>query len=236
MEAITLPIYNTEGKEVDSIKLDAKVFDGTINTAAIHQAISAYRANQRKGLASTKTRGEVSGGGKKPWRQKGTGRARVGSIRSPLWRHGGVIFGPHPRSFYYKLPRKLKILALKSALCVKLKENNLIVLEGINLEKPKTKEASRIFSNLKINPVRNTKALTAKNKISNGVKVNKGLKPNSLLLLLDKIDNNLKMALRNIDFLNVNLATDTHTYEVMSHKKLIITKEGLTRLTNRLKK
>lgn len=217
MEAISLPIYNTEGKEVDSIKLDAKVFDGKINTAAIYQAINAYRANQRKGLAATKTRGEVSGGGKKPWRQKGTGRARVGSIRSPLWRHGGVIFGPHPRDFYYRMPRKLKILALKSALCAKLKENNLIVLEGINLEKPKTKEASRIFSNLKI-------------------KLTNGLKPNSLLLLLDKIDNNLKMALRNIDFLNVNLAANTHTYEVMSHKKLIITKEGLTRLTNRLKK
>jgi len=217
MEPITLPIYNTAGKEVDSVKLDTKVFDGTINTAAIYQAVNAYRANQRKGLASTKTRGEVSGGGKKPWRQKGTGRARVGSIRSPLWRHGGVIFGPHPRDFYYKLPRKLKTLALKSSLNAKVRESNLIVLDRINLEKPKTKEASRIFSNLKIKP-------------------NKGWKSNKLLLLLDKIDENLKKALRNINFLDVDLATNTHTYEVMSHQKLIITKEGLNELINRLKK
>ena len=124
MEAITLPIYNTEGKEVDSIKLDAKVFDGTINTAAIYQAINAYRANQRKGFASTKTRGEVSGGGRKPWRQKGTGRARVGSTRSPLWRHGGVVFGPHPRDFSCRLPKRIKNLALKSTLNAKVKENN----------------------------------------------------------------------------------------------------------------
>ena len=100
MEAITLPIYNSEGKEVDSVKLDKGVFDGKINTAAIFMAVNAYRSNQRKGLAATKTRGEVSGGGRKPWKQKGTGRARVGSTRSPLWRHGGVIFGPHPRDFY----------------------------------------------------------------------------------------------------------------------------------------
>ncbi len=146
MAEITLPIYNTEGKEIDSLKLDKTVFDGTINTACLYQAVNAYRANQRKGLASTKTRGEVSGGGRKPWRQKGTGRARVGSIRSPLWRHGGVIFGPHPRHFYYNLPKKLKVLALKSSLNAKVKENSLIVLDGINLEIPKTKEASKILS------------------------------------------------------------------------------------------
>jgi large subunit ribosomal protein L4 len=217
MEAITLPIYNTEGKEVDSLKLDKAVFDGAINTAAIHQAVNAYRANQRKGLASTKTRGEVSGGGKKPWRQKGTGRARVGSTRSPLWRHGGVIFGPHPRDFYYKLPEKLKTLALKSSLNAKVRENSLIVLDRINLEKAKTKEAAKIFSNFKIMP-------------------DKGTKSNRLLLLLDKIDGNLKLALRNINFLNVNLATDTHAYEVMSHNKLIITKEGLHKLISRIKR
>ena len=112
MEAITLPIYNAEGKEVDNIKLNLPVFDGVVNEAAMYQAINGYRANQRKGLASTKTRGEVSGGGKKPWKQKGTGRARVGSTRSPLWRHGGVTFGPHPRDFSYVIPAKIKSLAL----------------------------------------------------------------------------------------------------------------------------
>jgi large subunit ribosomal protein L4 len=210
MEAITLPIYNTEGKEVGSIKLDTNIFDGTINTACLYQAINAFRANQRKGIASTKTRGEVSGGGKKPWRQKGTGRARVGSIRSPLWRHGGVIFGPHPRDFYYKLPRRIKNLALKSSLNLKAKEKQIVVLDSMKLEKPKTKEAAKILSGLKINP----KA--------------------EIILLLDKIDKNLWLALRNIKFLNVNLAKDTHAYEIMSHQRLIITREGLNSLINRL--
>lgn len=212
MEAITLPIYNSEGKEVDSVKLDKAVFDGKINTAAIFMAVNAYRSNQRKGLAATKTRGEVSGGGRKPWKQKGTGRARVGSTRSPLWRHGGVIFGPHPRDFYYSLPKKIKSLALKSSLNAKIKENNLMVLEGIKLEQPKTKEAVKMFSYLKITPKIKT------------------------LLLLDKLSPNLRLALRNINFLDLNLATDTHTYEVLNHQKLIITKDGLNKLTDRLKK
>jgi len=207
---VTLPIYNTEGKEIDSLKLDAGIFDGTVNTDAMHQAVIAYRAGQRKGLASTKTMGEVAGGGRKPWRQKGTGRARVGSIRSPLWRHGGVIFGPHPRDFSYTLPVKIKKLALKSSLNAKVNENSLLVLDDLKLEKPKTKEAIKIFSNLKI-----------------GQKT---------LLLLNKLDKNTKLAMRNIDFLTVNRAQDTQAYEVLAASKLIITKEGLRELTNRLKK
>ena len=210
MEAKTLPIYNTEGKEVDTLKLDAKIFDGVVNADAIYQAVNSYRANQRKGLASTKTRGEVSGGGKKPWKQKGTGRARVGSTRSPLWRHGGVVFGPHPRDFYYTLPQKIRMLALKSSLNEKLNQNNLIVLDSLKLEKPKTKEALKVFSNLKVSQ--------------------------STVLLLEKVDENSKLALRNISFLNINLARDTHAYEVMSHKKVVITKDGLHELVTRLKK
>jgi len=216
MEAITLPIYNSDGNQIDTVKLDTAVFDGEVNTDAIYQAVNAYRANQRMGLAATKTRGEVSGGGRKPWRQKGTGRARVGSIRSPLWRHGGVIFGPHPRDFSYTLPQKIKSLALKSSLNAKVKENNFVILENLKLENPKTKEAAKIFSHLKIGK--------------------KNQRPEHTLLLLDKWDNNLKLALRNLSFLKVNLSRDTHTYEVLSNKKLIITKEGLKELTDRLKK
>jgi len=104
-----LPLYNNTGKEIESVKLDDGVFDGKVNRASIYQTVNAYLANQRTGLAATKTRGEVSGGGRKPWRQKGTGRARVGSTRSPLWRHGGVVFGPHPRDFSYSIPQKIKI-------------------------------------------------------------------------------------------------------------------------------
>lgn len=211
MEAITLPIYNTEGKEVERVKLDHSVFDGTINTTAIYQAVCVYTANQRKGLASTKTRGEVSGGGRKPWRQKGTGRARVGSIRSPLWRHGGVVFGPHPRDYSYTIPDKLKKLALKSALCAKVKEENLIVLNNFKIDNPKTKEVALILRNLKLEPLKNT------------------------LLLLNKIDTNLKLAFRNIDFLDINLAKDTHAYEVLAHRKLIVTRDALNDLIKRLK-
>lgn len=216
MEAVSLPIYSTEGKEVDSVKLNNVVFDGTVNVDALYQAVTAYRAGQRKGLAATKTRGEVSGGGVKPWRQKGTGRSRVGSIRSPLWRHGGVIFGPHPRNFYYRLPKKIKALALKSSLNAKVKEGNVMVLDELKFSGPKTKEAAKIFSKLKLS-FRDDK------------------KKNNILLLLDKIDNNAKLALRNIGFLNVNLARDTHTYEVLAHRKLIVTKSALTELGNRLK-
>ena len=212
---ITLPIHSSEGKEMDSVKLSAIVFDGIVNTAAIYQAVNAYRANQRRGIASTKTRGEVSGGGRKPWRQKGTGRARVGSTRSPLWRHGGVVFGPHPRDFYYNLPAKIKNLALKSSLNAKVKENNLFVLDDLKLENPKTKEAAKVFSNLKLNPVKQKDSY-------------------KVLLLLDKIDKNLKMALGNIGFLNFNLAKDTHAFEVLASQKLIITRAALNDLTRRL--
>ncbi|MFH1458252.1 MAG: 50S ribosomal protein L4 [Candidatus Omnitrophota bacterium] len=215
MEAITLPIYNMEGKEVDTVKLDPKVFDGTVNKAVLHQAVTAYRANQRSGLASTKTRGEVSGGGRKPWRQKGTGRARVGSSRSPLWRHGGVVFGPHPRDFSYRLSNRIKNIALKSSLNAKVQEKNLIVLDGITFEQPKTKEASRVFSNLKI-------------------KVDRKKNRNLMLVLLEKIDTPLRLSMRNISFLNFNLVRNTHAYEVLSHRRLIITKAALHSLTDRL--
>lgn len=217
MEAISLAVYNMEGKEVENIKLNASVFDGVVNEAAIYQAINAYRANQRKGLASTKTMGEVSGGGRKPWKQKGTGRARVGSIRSPLWRHGGVIFGPHPRDYSYCLPKKIKSLALKSALNSKVKENNFMVLENFTVENGKTKDALKIFSRLKI-PCENKK------------------KNYNILLLLDKPDEKTKRSLHNIGFLDFNLARDTQCYEVLTHKTVLITKKGLNELTDRLKK
>lgn len=216
MEPMSLPIYNTEGREVQTIKLDPEVFDGKINSAVIYQTVKVYLANQRKGLASTKTRGEVSGGGRKPWRQKGTGRARVGSIRSPLWRHGGVVFGPHPRDFSLKIPKRIRILALKSALNAKLKENNFIVIDDFKLASNKTKEAVKFLSHLKIEK-----------------KKNGAFK--KTLLLLDKIDKNLKLALRNIDSLKINLAKDTHAYEVLNCHKLILTKEALNQLNKRLK-
>ena len=212
----TLPVYNCEGKEVDKIELNAKVFDGVLNSDCLYQAIEGYKANQRKGLASTKTRGEVSGGGKKPWKQKGTGRARVGSTRSPLWRHGGVVFGPHPRDFGYDVPQKIKAGALRTSLNAKLKENNLIVLDELTLAAAKTKAAVKIFTNLNL--------FSAKVK-----------KIKKVLFLTDKVSLDAKKALKNIDFLTVDLARDCHAYEVMNNQKVLITKAGLADLTARLK-
>jgi len=211
----SLPVYNTEGKEIDKINLDPHVFDGEINEGVLYQTVVNYRANQRGGLASTKTRGEVSGGGKKPWRQKGTGRARVGSIRSPLWKGGGVVFGPHNRDYSYNLARKIKLSALKSSLNAKLKENNLFLINEIKIDKPKTKEVVNIFLNLK-------------EKIGD---LNK-----STLLLSDKMDRSLRLASGNIPFLETNLAKDAFAYQVLKAKKVIITKDGLKQLIERFKK
>jgi len=217
MKTLTLPIYNIQGQEVDTFKLDSFVFDGTVHAASIHQAVNAFRAAQRGGKAATKTRGEVSGGGRKPWKQKGTGRARVGSTRSPLWRHGGVIFGPHPRDFSLDVPKKIKTLALKSALNAKVSENALLIVENMKFESTKTKDAAKIFENLKLRSSKNGKRL------------------NTILLLLDKIERNHDLALRNLKSVNITLAKDTNTYEVMSHRKIIVTKKGLEELCERLK-
>jgi large subunit ribosomal protein L4 len=210
---IKVPVYNSEGKEVETLELDSSIFEGAVNTAVIYQAINGYRANQRAGLASTKTRGEVSGGGKKPWKQKGTGRARVGSTRSPLWRHGGSTFGPHPKDFSYAVPKKIKKVALKSVLLAKVQENNLIVLDQLSFESAKTKDAARMLSKLKLAS---------------------GSRPSSLLVLLDKADQQLRRPLRNIEALQISLAKDTNAYEVLVAKKLIVTKEGLQTLTHRI--
>jgi len=212
----TLPVYNSEGLEIETLELDEEVFDGSQNTNSLHQAIEGYRANQRKGLAATKTRGEVSGGGKKPWKQKGTGRARVGSTRSPLWRHGGVVFGPHPRDFSYNLPQKIKALALKTSLNLKLKENNFMVLDDFKIDAPKTKNAVKVLANLKL--------FSPKDK-----------KEKKVLFLTHKLNSQFKAALKNISFLTLDLAADCHAYEVMNNQKLLITKAGLADLTKRLK-
>ncbi len=214
MDNIELPIYNSEGKQIETIELAKDIFGVAVNEDSIYQAIVSYNANQRKGLAATKTRGEVSGGGKKPWKQKGTGRARAGSIRSPLWRHGGVVFGPHPRDFSYVLPQKIKNLALKSALAAKLKEGRIVILEDVLLSKPSTKEANKIFTNLKLD---------------GGKK-----KDTSILLLFDKIGLNLRRALRNLSYLDVGLAGEVNAYAILAHEKVVLTRGALLELTKRL--
>jgi large subunit ribosomal protein L4 len=208
----TLPVVNSDGKEIDTLKLDEKVFNDKILSSSVYPVICGFLANQRKGLASTKTRGEVSGGGKKPWKQKGTGRARVGSIRSPLWRHGGVIFGPHPRDFSYNIPVKMKSLALKFALSEKAKDNNLILVDALSVANPKTKDFVKILKALKAGP---------------GEK--------NVLVVSDKFDENVKKASANADFAKLELAVNIHTFEVLKARKVVITKDGLRELIKRLK-
>lgn len=143
-----LPVYNTQGKQVQEAELREDIFGVPINQALMHQALVRQLANARLGTHKTKTRSEVRGGGRKPWRQKGTGRARQGSIRSAQWRGGGTVFGPTPRSYKQKMPRKMRRQALRSALSVKASESQVILLESLEMTEPKTKELLGILQNL----------------------------------------------------------------------------------------
>jgi large subunit ribosomal protein L4 len=212
MQTKTVPVYSSDGETKGEIKLDSSIFNDIINPSSVYQTVKSYMANQRKGLASTKTRGEVSGGGRKPWKQKGTGRARVGSIRSPLWRHGGVTFGPLPRDFSTTLPKKIRNLALRSVLNAKIKEECFFVLDELKVAEAKTKAAVKIFTRMKID-----------------------LDKNKVLLLVDKLDGNTQRAVRNLCNLRINVGKNTNAYEVLNADKLVITQAGLTGLSERLK-
>ncbi len=197
-----------KGKKAGEIKLSEELFDQDINKAVLHQAMVMYQANKRSGTASTKTRKEVRGGGKKPWRQKGTGRARTGSIRNPVWRGGGIIFGPHPRDYSYNMPSGTKKAALKSSLNAKLASDALHVLDKVELAEPKTKLFQKVLDNLKIKA--------------------------SALVILDKVDENIKRATRNIPRLTVKRDQDANAMDVLRHSELIITESALKNLQKRL--
>lgn len=206
-----IEILDTEGKEKGKFTLDPEVFDGKINMTLLQRARVAYLANQRKGLACTKTRGEVKGSGRKPWRQKGTGRARIGSIRSPLWYKGGIVFGPKPRSYHQDLPRRMKILALKSALNAKLKDEEIMLLEKINLNSYKTKEFFNLIKNL-------------------------NLEDKKTRFVVDILKDNIQLASRNLPFVELSLAKDLSSYEALDCKKLVFTKSALELIIERIKK
>lgn len=205
------PLYNLKGEEMEKLELPEDVFDGKVNPDLLHQVVVMYNANRRQGTASTKTRGEVSGGGKKPWRQKGTGRARAGSNRSPLWRHGGIVFGPHPRDFGYSLPAKIRTEALRSSINEKLATQNLFFLEHLDVKSPKTKELAAILSALKI-------------------------KEKTLVVIDDKERNErIIKASRNISFITLCRVGDINAWDVLAHRKLLLTKFALKTLTHRLR-
>jgi len=209
----TLPVLSIDGKQTDTVKLDETVFNDKILPSSLYQVICGYRANQRKGLAATKTRGEVSGGGKKPWRQKGTGRARVGSIRSPLWRHGGVVFGPHPRDFSYTVPKKMKDAALRFTLTQKVQEGAIIVVDTFAFDQPKAKIL--------------VAALT---------KLNAGPQQKQVVVVTKAIDSQVKRSAANLQFLRLVSAPSVNTYDVLKSRKVVITKEALEVLSKRLHK
>jgi large subunit ribosomal protein L4 len=204
-------VLNTQGQEVETLELDTKVFDGKVNMNLMNQAVVAYLANQRKGLACTKTRGEVSGGGKKLWKQKGTGRARMGSSRSPLWRHGGISFGPKPHSFYKDLPTKMKLMALKSALNAQLKDDQIVVLQDLKINSSKTKDFYKIIKDLKLDTVKTR-------------------------FVVNEITPAMKKASRNIARSFIDQAVNLNTYDVLNCKKLVFTKEGLKQVEARITK
>jgi len=145
-----VPVRNIEGEVVGEVELRDEIFAAPIHEAAMHQALLRQLANARLGTADTKTRAEVRGGGRKPWRQKGTGRARQGSIRAPQWRKGGVVFGPHPRGYEQAMPRKMRRLALRSALSVKAAGEQIVVVQDLALDEPKTKRMEQILANLSV--------------------------------------------------------------------------------------
>lgn len=158
---LKVDVLNMEGKKVKDIELNESVFGVEVNDVVVHSALVNYLANQRQGTQSTKTRAEVRGGGRKPWKQKGTGRARQGSIRAVQWVGGGVAFAPKPRSYNYTLPKKVRRLAMKSALTSKVQNGEMIVLDALNIEAPKTKEFVQILKN--VNAAKKALVVTAEN-------------------------------------------------------------------------
>lgn len=195
-------IYNIKGEKTGSANLPENIFNAKINVPLMHEVVTWYLANCRQGTHSAKTRAEVKGSGRKPWKQKGTGRARSGSIRSPLWRHGGVIFAKKPREFSFSMPKKKVRLSLLSALSSKAKDGNVKILDEIKLDSPKTKKVAEIIKNLKL-----------KNKV----------------LLVSKRDKTLNLASRNIADLFLHDVADLTTYDVLNADKILFTKESLDR-------
>ncbi len=197
-------VYNTNGEQVEEIELAEELFNAPVNEAVLHEVIKNYLANQRQGTHSTKTRAMVRGGGRKPWRQKGTGRARQGSIRAPQWIKGGIVFGPHPRSYRYNLPKSLKRVAMRSALSSKYKENKIIVLESLNLDQPKTKEIVKLLGNLKAD--------------------------NKTLIVLSENSENVYKSSRNIPGIKTTYIGLMNVYDIMTHDTFIITKDAVDKM------
>jgi len=197
-------LYDITGSQIGDVELSDDIFGVKINTHVMYEAVKNYLANQRQGTQSAKTRAEVRGGGRKPWRQKGTGRARQGSIRSPQWKGGGVVFAPKPRDYSYKLPKKIKRLALKSALSSKVQDQEIIVVDNLVLDRPKTKDMVKVLSNL-----------------------NAGKKT---LLVIPERDENVILAARNIPGVKTAYVNTINVYDILNCDSFMITKDAVNKV------
>lgn len=193
-------VLNINGEQVGEIELSDAVFGAPINVPVMHEAVLSYLASQRQGTHSTKKRGEVRGGGIKPWRQKGTGRARQGSIRAPQWIKGGIVFGPKPRDYSYELPKKVKRLALKSALSSKVRDNEIVVLDEFKIDEPKTKKVVELLKNLNVK---------------------------NALIVIPADENNVVLSARNIPGVKAMYANSLNVYDILKYDKFIITKDAV---------
>jgi large subunit ribosomal protein L4 len=196
-------LINKENKSVGKVELPDDIFGVEINKALLYEAVHNHLANKRQGNAATKTKGLVSGGGKKPYKQKGTGRARAGSNRSPLWRGGGTIFGPQPRDYSYKLPKKAKWLALSTALAAKFKDNEVVIIDNFTIDQPKTKTVMSMLNGM-------------------------GLK--NVLIISPEKNLNLELAVRNIPGVNISRVSELNVYSILAHEKLLIIKDAIEKL------
>ncbi|MBC8552194.1 MAG: 50S ribosomal protein L4 [Nitrospira sp.] len=201
---LNVDVINKENKSVGSTELPEDIFGVEIKKAMLHEVVRNHLANKRQGNASTKTKGNVRGGGRKPFKQKGTGRARAGSTRSPLWKGGGTVFGPHPRDYSYKLPKKVKWQALNIALASKLSDGKVMVIEELNVSAPKTSE---VFGMLK------------------GLGIQR-----SVLMIIPEKNINLELAARNLPGVGIARVDQLNVYSILSHEKLLISKDAIERM------
>ncbi len=202
-----IKIYHQDGKPKGDHDFKLREDFKDVSPQVIHDVVTAYRAAQRSGTANTKTVAEVAGSGKKPWRQKGTGRARAGLIRSPIWRKGGVVFGPKPRDYSKNLSKGVKKLAFEQALSTRIQEGDVVVLDSIEIKTPKTKDFVGILKDLKIEE--------------------------STLFIHEAPSKNLRLASRNIAWVNTALADSVNTYQILNCKKILLTRLALEKLTAR---
>ncbi len=196
-------VFDMNGKETGSIELDDNIFGIEVNEHVVHLSVVQYLANQRQGTQSTKTRAEVRGGGRKPWKQKGTGRARQGSIRSPQWKGGGVVFAPKPRDYSFKLNKKVKRLALKSVLSQKVNDQKIMVLDELKLDSVKTKDMVKVLENLKLDRA---------------------------LVVIDNNDKNVILSTRNIPNVKTADVTTINSYDLLKYDTLVVTKDAVNKI------